>query len=97
MDIWGGWLGIAPEGWFVFGSIAVAYAANAAMKAWEHYHPIKWAWCSGCDELQPSACFRWNKIGLYRCGNCIEEPKLLDQAKALKHEQAVPGVIGWPV
>lgn len=75
---------IPPEGWIYLGSVPFCWACSMAWKMWDHYHPIKWAWCSGCDELQPSACFRWNTIGLYRCGNCIEDPKLLDQAREIE-------------
>lgn len=46
-----------------------------------YYRGSKPAWCQGCDQLQPTASMRFTKIGLYRCGLCREEPKLLDQAK----------------
>lgn len=80
-------LGIAPEGWFIIGGMTVSWAWLKGMKVWDHYHPLKQGWCQGCDELQPSACMRWNSIGLYRCNICRDEPKLLDQAKEIEHQR----------
>jgi len=82
------WLGIPLEGWFVITASALGWGFVQSMKVWDHYHPIKMSWCQGCDSLQPSACFRWNTIGLYRCGNCLSSPPLLDQAKQIQTAQS---------
>jgi hypothetical protein len=78
------WLGITQEGWFIIIGTALSFVWYQSCQVWDHYHPIKQAWCAGCDELQPSTCMRWNSIGLYRCSVCRDEPPLLDQAKALE-------------
>lgn len=75
--------GFPLEAWYTFGACAIGWGFQTGMKMWWHFHPIPQAWCQGCDQLQPSACFRWNSIGLYRCGNCLSSPPLLDMAKEI--------------
>lgn len=78
------WFGIPLEFWWITGGFATGWAWLQGMRLWDRYHPIKMSWCQGCDQLQPSACFRWTQIGLFRCGNCRENPPLLDTAKEIE-------------